>query len=210
MSEISLILKYFPDISDQQKASFAKLENLYQSWNEKINVISRQDIRHLYLHHVLHSLAIARFIAFPSGSKVLDAGTGGGFPGIPLSIIYPDVKFTLADSIGKKIKVVKGISGEIDSRNIRAVHTRVELIHDKFDYIVSRAVTNMPRFLEWTRHLIRINNKLPIKPGIISLKGGDLKEELGELYREAEIISLTQYFDEDFFASKKIVYLPVK
>lgn len=210
MSDIDLLLKYFPDLSSEQLSKFSALGPLYKYWNEKVNVISRQDIQHLYLRHILHSLAIARFIGFPSDCKVIDVGTGGGFPGIPLAIFFPEVKFTLIDSIGKKIKVVKEIVQEISCLNVEAENIRAENIKSKFDFVISRAVASMPVFIDWVKPIIRLNQQQKPGNGVIALKGGDLTLELSKFSEKANIISISDYFEEDFFASKKIVYLPIK
>ncbi len=210
MSDIDIILKYFPKLNDNQIKQFSELGPLYESWNEKINVVSRKDIEHIYLRHILHSMAIAAYTSFPSGSTVLDVGTGGGLPGIPLAILYPDVKFTLVYSIGKKIKVVKEISQKIKCSNITAINARAETLNTKFDYVVSRAVTNMPKFVEWVNPLIRRAKEIPPSRGIIALKGGNLRDEMGPLFSKAQIIEVSDYFNDDFFNSKLIVHLPVE
>ncbi len=210
MSDINLLLKYFPNLTDQQINQYSMLGQQYEYWNDKINVVSRKDIEHIYLHHILHSLAIARFARFPKGSRVLDVGTGGGLPGIPLAIMYPDVNFTLVDSVGKKIKVVNEISEKINCKNIRAINSRAENLKLTFDYIVSRAVTNMPKFVNWVNPLIKHDKQISPQRGIIALKGGDLKNELGDLYARSQIVPISNYFDEDFFSSKLIVFLPSK
>ena len=210
MFKVDLLLKYFPGLSKEQISKFSALGSMYKYWNEKINVISRKDIDQIYLRHILHSLAIARFIHFPENCKVLDVGTGGGFPGIPLAIFFPEVQFTLVDSIGKKIKVVNEISKEISCHNITAKHIRAENLDSKFEYVVSRAVTSMPRFLNWVKPLIVPGKDQGFEHGIIALKGGDLEEELKGLNPELKIIPISSYFGEDFFALKKIVYLPIK
>ena len=210
MYKVELLTKYFPDLSTEQVNKYSALGPLYKYWNERINVISRKDIDQIYLHHILHSLAIARFFKFPNGSRVLDVGTGGGFPGLPLAVFFPYVEFTLVDSIGKKIKVVKEICTEIECTNVNAIHTRAENLGFKFDYVVSRAVTSMPRFISWTRGLIEPGEHEGLKHGIIALKGGDLEEELRGLNPKPKIIPISGYFEEDFFATKKIIYLPVK
>lgn len=203
---MNLILKYFPQLSNRQKDQFQLLETLYQDWNLKINVVSRKDIEELYLRHVLHSLGIAKVIDFKPGSKVLDVGTGGGFPGIPLAIFFPETKFTLVDSIGKKIKVVQEVVDGLQLKNVKAINDRVENINGKFDFIVSRAVAAMPTFVHWTEGKVSAKNNHSLKNGILYLKGGDLAEELKE-YPQAKIFPLTEYFDEDFFETKKVVHL---
>ena len=192
-----------------QKQQIEKLQDLYQDWNLKINVVSRKDIDELYLRHVLHSLAIAKFQKFNPGAKVLDVGTGGGFPGIPLAILYPETHFTLVDAIGKKIKVVREVTAGLEIENVTAVNSRVEEISGQFDFIVSRAVAAMPTFTHWVKGKIKKKSEHERKNGILYLKGGDLEEELRE-YRTVEIYNLSEIFEEDFFETKKLVYLPVK
>lgn len=206
---VEIIFENFPNLSEKQKQEFRKLEELYKDWNQKINVVSRKDIDELYLRHVLHSLGIAKFIEFKEGSTVLDVGTGGGFPGIPLAILFPEVHFTLVDSIGKKIKVVNEVVEGLQLTNVTTINARVEEIPGKFDFIVSRAVAAMPTFVHWIKGKIKKESKHPIRNGILYLKGGDLKEELKD-YKTAEIYNLTDYFKEDFFETKKMVYLPLK
>jgi 16S rRNA (guanine527-N7)-methyltransferase len=201
------ILNYFPHLSSTQKEQFSELGPLYAEWNERINVISRKDIEALYLRHVLHSLGIAKVQVFLPGSRVLDIGTGGGFPGIPLAIMFPETKFVLVDSIGKKIKVVGEIARELRLENVEAVHGRAEKQQGQFDFIVSRAVTNMSDFVKWTRNKFLKENRHPLPNGILYLKGGDLSEEL-KPFQKARIYSLSDYFEEDFFETKKVVYLP--
>ncbi|MGP1500351.1 MULTISPECIES: 16S rRNA (guanine(527)-N(7))-methyltransferase RsmG [Bacteroidota] len=200
-----LILKYFPEISERQKEQFEKLGALYLDWNEKINVISRKDTEFLYERHILHSLGIAKVMAFSAGTKVLDVGTGGGFPGIPLAILFPEVQFTLIDSIGKKIKVVEGVAEAIGLENLTALHGRAEKLKEKFHFIVSRAVTQMPEFLRWLKGKFEKEQLNPKHNGVLYLKGGDLAEELAGL--KCEIFPLKNYFSEDFFETKKVVYL---
>ena len=202
---VELIEKYFPNLSEKQKNQFAQLEKLYAEWNEKINVISRKDMDSLYEKHILHSLGIAKVMEFEFGTKVLDIGTGGGFPGIPLAILYPEVQFTLVDSIGKKITVVKEVSAGIGLENVTAIHSRAEELKEKFHFVVSRAVTQMPVFLTWLKGKFEKQsfNKKP--NGVLYLKGGDLTEELAGL--KTEIFPLQNYFESEFFETKKVVYL---
>ncbi len=207
--DANIILKYFPEVSEEQKSQFEKLEFLYKDWNMKINVVSRKDIDELYLRHVLHSLGIAKIHSFKSGSEVLDVGTGGGFPGIPLAILFPEVKFTLVDAIGKKIKVVQEVVDGLEIANVKAIHTRVEDIDTQFDFIVSRAVASMPTFVRWVKGKIKKDSHHDIKNGILYLKGGDLSEELKD-YKTAQIYDLISFYEEDFFETKKVVYLPQK
>lgn len=202
---LDLILKYFPDITETQQKQFAALETLYKEWNEKINVISRKDTESLYEKHILHSLGIAKVMAFADGTKVLDIGTGGGFPGIPLAILFPNTSFTLVDSIGKKITVVKGVAESLGLQNVTAHHMRAEQLKEKFHFVVSRAVTQMPVFLTWLRGKFEKEQFNPKHNGVLYLKGGDLAEELSGL--KCEIFNLRNYFDGEFFDTKKVVYL---
>jgi len=202
---VELILKYFPEISEIQKSQFVKLENLYNEWNEKINVISRKDMQSLYEKHILHSLGIAKVMEFSPGTKVLDIGTGGGFPGIPLAILFPQAHFTLIDSIGKKITVVNAVSEGIDLKNLTAIHGRAEKLKEKFHFVVSRAVTQMPEFLRWLKGKFEKEQFNPKHNGVLYLKGGDLAEELAGL--RCEIFNLKNYFQEEFYDTKKVVYL---
>ena len=202
---LELILQYFPNITSQQKKQFAELEVLYKDWNEKINVISRKDTDSLYEKHILHSLGIAKVMAFADNTKVLDIGTGGGFPGIPLAILFPNVQFTLVDSIGKKITVVKGVAESLGLKNVTAHHMRAEQLKEKFHFVVSRAVTQMPVFLTWLRGKFEKEQFNPKHNGVLYLKGGDLAEELAGL--KAEIFNLKNYFNGEFFDTKKVVYL---
>jgi 16S rRNA methyltransferase gidB len=202
---VALILKYFPEITDEQKQQFEKLEQLYTEWNEKINVISRKDMDGLYEKHILHSLGIAKIMPFADGTKVLDIGTGGGFPGIPLAILFPEVSFTLIDSIGKKIKVVEAVSEGLGLKNVTAVHGRAEKLKEKFHFVVSRAVTQMPEFLRWLKGKFEKEQFNEKHNGVLYLKGGDLAEELAGL--RCEIFQLKNYFEEEFFDTKKVVYL---
>lgn len=207
--KLKLIQKYFPDLNQDQIQKFAALNNLYQDWNLKINVVSRKDIDELYIRHVLHSLGIAKVQNFNSGAKILDVGTGGGFPGIPLAILFPETNFHLVDSIGKKIKVVDEVVEGLNLTNIKTTNSRVEEITGSYDFIVSRAVAAMPTFVHWVKGKISKTNAHERKNGILYLKGGDLTEELKD-YRNAKIFPLNNYFEEEFFEMKKVVYLPVK
>lgn len=204
---MELISKYFPDLTDLQRSQFERLEELYLHWNAQINVISRKDTDSFYERHVLHSLGIAKVMQFTPGSSVLDIGTGGGFPGIPLAILFPEVSFHLVDSIGKKIKVVKEVAAALNLQNVRATHARAEEIKERFDFIVSRAVTAMPAFLPWTKGKFLSENKNPLPNGILYLKGGDLKEELASVKQAYTIHSLQSIFAGEFFETKAVVYV---
>jgi len=206
---MELILKYFPNLSEVQQEQFSKLYDLYSDWNSKINVVSRKDIDELYLRHVLHSLGIAKVIQFKDGTSIMDVGTGGGFPGIPLAILYPECKFHLVDSINKKLKVVDAVTEELGLTNVKTSHKRAEEINETFDFIVSRAVTAMPSFVGWVKNKVSKKSKNDLKNGILYLKGGDLTEEL-QNYPKATLYNLTHYFEEDFFDTKKVVHLPLK
>ena len=206
---MEIINKYFTNLTDNQRIQFEKLNELYQDWNLKINVVSRKDIDELYLRHVLHSLGIAKVIKFEPGSKVMDVGTGGGFPGIPLAILFPETQFHLVDSIGKKIKVVNEVVAGLGLENVNTTHGRVEEVKDTYDFIVSRAVAQMETFVRWVKGRISKQQNHELRNGILYLKGGDLSEELN-LYTSATIYDLTDYFEEDFFETKKVVHLPVK
>lgn len=206
---MKLILKYFPDLTDEQQAQFMLLGKLYEDWNSKINVVSRKDIDELYLRHVLHSLGIAKIQPFLPKSKVLDVGTGGGFPGIPLAILFPEVQFHLVDSIGKKIKVVEEVVEGLKLKNVKATNDRVENVSGKYDFIVSRAVAQMETFVHWVNTKIAKKSLHERKNGILYLKGGDLSEEL-KLYPKATVYSLQDFFEEDFFETKSVVHLPLK
>tara|TARA_B100000768_G_scaffold176179_1_gene188571 strand:- start:3600 stop:4229 length:630 start_codon:yes stop_codon:yes gene_type:complete len=206
---MDLLLKYFPNLTQHQISQFSQLQELYKDWNLKINVVSRKDIDELYLRHVLHSLGIAKVVQFKPNTKVLDVGTGGGFPGIPLGILFPETQFHLVDSIGKKIKVVNDVTEGLGLQNIKTTHGRVEEIKGTYDFIVSRAVAQMETFVFWTKGKINKKQQHPIKNGILYLKGGDLSDELNK-YTSATIYDLTDYFKEDFFETKKVVHLPMK
>ncbi len=201
------ILKYFPDLTEEKKEKFTKLNSLYNYWNERINLISRKDIGELYLKHVLHSLSIAKFIQFRAGTKIMDVGTGGGFPGIPLAIYFPDCEFLLVDSIEKKVKVVQDIIEKLELGNCSAMVARAEKINKKFDYIVSRAVAPLPKFYGWVKSNLsnKPGNLLP--NGIIYLKGGELDEELEPFEDWYTLTNISKYFEEDFFETKKIIHL---
>ncbi|HAS40613.1 MAG TPA: 16S rRNA (guanine(527)-N(7))-methyltransferase RsmG [Microscillaceae bacterium] len=202
-----IILKYFPDLTEEQKAQFLKMNELYQDWNLKINVVSRKDVDLLYERHVLHSLAIAKIIQFKPGTKVLDLGTGGGFPGIPLAVMFPKVEFFLVDSIAKKIKVVNEVIAGLDLTNIKAEQMRVEKVDDDFDFIVSRAVAPLKTLYNWSRDKFYKMYSHDLKNGYLLLKGGDLTEELAEVKRPKKVFNLSDYFEEEFFETKKIVYM---
>ena len=206
---MEIIQKYFTNLTETQVAQFSKLQELYQDWNLKINVVSRKDIDELYLRHVLHSLGIAKVIEFKPGSKVMDVGTGGGFPGVPLAILFPETQFHLVDSIGKKIKVVNEVVEGLALNNVKTTHGRVEDVKDTYDFIVSRAVAQMETFVRWTKGKISKKQQHELKNGILYLKGGDLSEEL-KIYTSATIFDLPHYFDEPFFETKKVVHLGMK
>ena len=209
MSVPDIIFRYFPDLSDVQKAQFTQLYGLYKDWNEKINVISRKDIDNLYINHVLHSLGIAKVIALQPGATILDVGTGGGFPGIPLAIIFPQSRFHLVDSIGKKITVVKNVAQSLGLTNVTAEQARAEQLKDEYDFIVSRAVTRLKEFYSWVHRKSKKKSMHELYNGILYLKGGDLEEELAELKKPYQLFSLSDYFKEEYFATKKIVYIPL-
>lgn len=209
MQNADLIFSYFPDLSENQKRQFSGLLPLYQEWNAKINVVSRKDIDNLYLNHVLHSLGIAKMTSFKPGSAILDVGTGGGFPGIPLAILFPDTNFHLVDSIGKKITVVRNVAEGIGLRNVRAEQVRAEQVSGEYDFIVSRAVTRLKEFYGWVHRKVKKDSQHSLYNGILYLKGGDLDEELAELRKPHQIFALNSVFKEEFFDTKKIVYLPL-
>jgi 16S rRNA (guanine527-N7)-methyltransferase len=203
------ILRQFPNLTDNQIHQFEKLQELYKDWNSKINVISRKDIDELYTRHVLHSLGIAKVQEFEKGTYILDVGTGGGFPGIPLAILFPETCFYLIDVIAKKIKVVNEVAKALGLQNVKAEQMRAENVKGDFDFIVSRAVTNMPDFVSWIKDKIKKQNKHELKNGILYLKGGDLTEELKDFPKAMEY-NLSEYFKEEFFETKKVVHLPLK
>ena len=204
------ILKYFPNLTDEQRTQFEALDGLYRDWNSKINVISRKDIDNLYQHHILHSLAIAKFISFTPGSCVMDLGTGGGFPGIPLAIMFPEVKSTLLDSIGKKIKVCADIAEKIGLKNVEMVNARVEEEKRKFDFVVSRAAMVLSDISKLARKNIAAEQRNPLPNGFITLKGGELQGEMMPFRSSAELFDVSDYFEGEFFKTKRILYLPVK
>lgn len=204
-----IIYHYFPKLSEKQQEQYRQLGELYPHWNTQINVVSRKDIDKLYLHHVLHSLGIAKFTNFVPGTRVLDVGTGGGFPGIPLAILFPGVQFHLVDSIGKKIKVVRNVADALGLENVEADHLRAEQLDEKYDFVVSRAVTRLADFYPWVANKFRKKHLNAIPNGILYLKGGELGEELKEARLPAEVYALSDYFEEDFFETKQVVYIPV-
>jgi len=206
---MEFILKYFPELTEVQISQFQQLEALYHDWNSKINVISRKDIDQLYVKHVLHSLAIAKIQKFEPGTYVLDVGTGGGFPGIPLAILFPETRFYLNDVILKKINVVKAVAEALELKNVKAEQMRAENVKGDFDFIVSRAVTNMPDFVSWIKDKIKKQQKHELKNGILYLKGGDLREELAS-FSNAKEYNISDFFEDDFFETKKVVHLPLK
>ena len=208
MSDINLITKYFPNLSEKQLAQFGQLQELYTFWNAQINVVSRQDIENLYEKHILHSLGIAKVMNFKPGTEILDVGTGGGFPGIPLAILFPDCQFHLVDSIGKKIKVVTEVATAIGLTNLTAQHERAENVANDYDFIVSRAVTRLKPFYGWVKDKVTRNHFNELKNGILYLKGGDLEEELQEFGGTYTLYNLSDYFTEEFFETKKVVYVP--
>ncbi|GAB2784151.1 16S rRNA (guanine(527)-N(7))-methyltransferase RsmG [Rhabdobacter roseus] len=206
---MELLLRYFPHLSEHQRAQFAQLQELYQYWNAQINVISRKDVDALYERHVLHSLGIAKVLQFKAGTTVLDVGTGGGFPGIPLAILFPEAHFHLVDSIGRKIKVVKEVADALQLRQVRAEQIRAEkLPADTYEFVVSRAVTRLQPFMGWVRHCISPNSFHELPNGVLYLKGGDLTEEIQEYGRKVNVFALSDYFTEEFFETKKVLHVP--
>lgn len=209
MQGSELISAYFPQLTDVQKEQFKRLHPLYLEWNAKINVISRKDIENLYVNHVLHSLGIAKVVSFKPGASILDVGTGGGFPGIPLAILFPETQFYLVDSIGKKITVVRNVAEGIGLKNIRAEQIRAEQVKGEYDFIVSRAVTRLKEFYGWIHRKVKKDSRHELYNGILYLKGGDLDEELAELKKPHQVIELSAFFKEEFFETKKVVYVPL-
>ena len=209
-SSIDIILKYFPDLSEKQIEQFKMLGPLYRDWNSQINVISRKDIDELYVKHVLHSLGIAKVIQFKDKTKLLDVGTGGGFPGIPLAILYPQVQFTLVDSIGKKIKVVNEVVDRLGLENVKAYHKRAEDVKDQFDFVVTRAVASIKKFIPWVKGKLHPESFNELKNGVLFLKGGDLMEEIAESNKKVDTYPLADYFKEEFFETKEVLYTRVK
>lgn len=209
MSGVPLIETYFPTLTARQQAQVEQLSELYTYWNDRINVISRKDIENIYVNHVLHSLGIAKVLAFKPGAAVLDVGTGGGFPGIPLAILFPETHFHLVDSIGKKITVVTEVAKALGLTNVRAEQIRAEQLKGKYDFIVSRAVTRMKEFYGWVHNKVKKESVHSLDNGILYLKGGDLEEEMAEVKRPYQVYNLSDYFKEEFFETKKVIYLPL-
>ncbi len=205
--QADIIFKYFPNLSGKQRQQIELMAELYSDWNAKVNVVSRKDIEELYLRHVLHSLGIAKIVTFPPGSAVLDVGTGGGFPGLPLAILFPETQFTLVDAVGKKMMVVREVVHGLQLDNTITLQSRVEEMDTRYDFIISRAVAAMPTFVHWVKDRIKKKSGHSIRNGIFYLKGGDLTEELRD-YSAAKIFPLSDYFEESFFETKKVVYLP--
>lgn len=206
---MDLVLKYFPDLTERQRGQLAALLPLYEEWNARINVVSRKDMENFYEHHVLHSLAIAKVVGFGPMCEVLDVGTGGGFPGVPLAIMFPEARFTLVDSIGKKIKVVADVAGRIGLTNVRALQSRAEAVDGEYDFVVSRAVTAMSELVPWVKDKVSPTQRNALRNGIISLKGGDLEDELRPFRQRVRTWNIADFFGEEFFETKKIVYLPI-
>ena len=202
-----IIFKYFPNLDKVQIEQVNALYDLYKHWNNQINVISRKDIDNIYLHHVLHSLSIGKLVDFLPSTRILDVGTGGGFPGIPLAILYPQVSFTLVDSIGKKIKVVNNVAADLGLKNVQAFHSRAEQMEGKFDFVVSRAVTRLDQFLPWVKGKVKKESIHPLKNGVLYLKGGDFKDEL--VGRKYDIYRITDFFDFEFYNEKYVVHIPL-
>ena len=206
---MDIILKYFPELTDKQRERFSALNELYRDWNSKINVISRKDIDNLYEHHVLHSLAIAKILKFKPGTTLVDVGTGGGFPGIPLAIMFEECKFHLVDSIGKKVKVAGSVAESLQLENVSTQWSRMEEVKEKYDFIISRAVMPLSDLVKLVRKNVSSEQKNALPNGLICLKGGELEHEAGQYKRVASLYNLSDYFEEDFFKTKKGVYLPL-
>lgn len=209
MTGVEIIQHYFPALSSTQVVQFERMGQAYQEWNEKINVISRKDIENIYVNHVLHSLGIAKVISFEPGAEVLDVGTGGGFPGVPLAVLFPETRFHLVDSIGKKITVVTEVSKALGLKNVKAEQVRAEQLKGKYDFIVSRAVTRMKEFYGWINTKVKKESIHGLDNGILYLKGGELDEEMNELKRPYSVYNLPDYFKEEFFETKKVIYVPL-
>jgi 16S rRNA (guanine527-N7)-methyltransferase len=207
---MELLLKYFPELTERQREQFAALLPLYEDWNSKINVISRKDMANFYEHHVLHSLAIAKVQPFKTQADILDVGTGGGFPGIPLAIMFPHSNFYLIDSIGKKVKVVQNVVASLGLKNVRTEQIRAEQVQGEFDFIVSRAVTDLSQFTQWVRGKVSDIHYHHLRNGILYLKGGDLTEELAPFKKKVRTWDISDFFEEEFFQTKKVIYLPFK
>jgi 16S rRNA (guanine527-N7)-methyltransferase len=207
MENFELIEKYFNKLPGDQSEKYAKLFHLYSEWNNKINVISRKDMVNFNERHLLHSLSIAKFIQFKAGTKIMDVGTGGGFPGLPLAIMFPETEFLLVDSVGKKLKVINDIAEQLEISNVKTLHSRAEQVEESFDFIVSRAVARLPEFLNWMKDKIRKQSKHSLKNGILYLKGGDIKEELNSLKRKYSVFDLSTEFSEEYFQTKKLVHI---
>ena len=209
MQDASIIFNYFPQLTEKQKNQFEQLGPLYREWNEKINLVSRKDVENLYVNHILHSLGIARVNSFKPKADVLDAGTGGGFPGIPLAILFPETNFHLVDSIGKKINVVKNVAEALGLKNVKAEQVRAEEVSHEYDFIVSRAVTRMEEFYDWVKNKSKRDSMHSLDNGILYLKGGEVDEELAGLKKPYAVYSLSDYFKEEFFETKKVVFIPL-
>lgn len=207
---MEIIKKYFPDLNDKQYEQLGQLGELYRDWNDKINVISRKDIDQLYERHVLHSMSIAKYIRFVPATSIMDVGTGGGFPGIPLAILFPGTNFLLVDSIAKKIKVVEGVSQSLGLTNVRATQNRAEKVNEQFDFVVSRAVTAFPKFVSLVRKKISNQQKNKLANGILYLKGGDFQDEVEPFKKQITMYPLSEYFEEEFFETKKLIHLKLK
>ena len=209
-TDLQIIEKYFPNLTEKQKEQFAQLGPLYEEWNAQINVISRKDLDCLYERHVLHSLSIAKFVSFKKGAKLMDLGCGGGFPGIPLAILFPEVSFVMIDSIGKKIKVVQAVADALGLKNVEAYHMRAEKVKGQFDFVITRAVAPMMELVKWSRKKISKVQQHDLENGIIALKGGDLSQELASWGNRKSMVNLPDYYKEDFFETKKIIHVPVR